>query len=62
MIDNPLDLKGDLARAIMNPVLNEWGLQSEPWTFVIDADGMIVSKYEGFVGEEEILETLSKLL
>tara|TARA_Y100000588_G_scaffold381566_2_gene467462 strand:+ start:11378 stop:12286 length:909 start_codon:yes stop_codon:yes gene_type:complete len=62
LIDNPLDLKGDLARAIMNPVLNEWGLQSEPWTFVIDADGMIVSKYEGFVGEEEILETLSKLL
>ena len=62
LIDNPLDLKGDLSRAIMNPVLNEWGLQSEPWTFVIDADGMIVSKYEGFVGEEEILETLSQFL
>jgi hypothetical protein len=62
VIDNPLELKGDLARAIMNPVLNEWGLQSEPWTFVIDSDGLIVSKYEGFVGEKEILESLSQLL
>ena len=62
VIDNPLELNGDLSRAIMNPVLNDWGLQSEPWTFVIDASGTIVSKYEGFVGEEEIFESLSPLL
>ena len=62
VIDNPLELNGDLSRAIMNPVLNDWGLQSEPWTFVIDASGTIVSKYEGFVGEEEIFESLAPLL
>ena len=33
----------------------EWGLPSEPWTFVVDGDGRISARYEGLVTAEEVL-------
>ncbi len=53
--DNPAEIRRigvSAARAAL--VVAEWGLPSEPWTFVIDADGAIAAKYEGFVGESEL--------
>ena len=32
----------------------EWNLVSEPYTFVVDTDGVIVGKFEGFVGKDEL--------
>ena len=29
--------------------MREWGLQSEPWTFVVGADGRVKAKFEGSV-------------
>jgi hypothetical protein len=45
-----------------NRWMREWGLETEPWTFVIGADGRIVERYEGAVSVAELEEALDKLL
>ena len=37
-----------------NPWVEQWGLPSEPWVFVVGADGKIKSKFEGAVGLDEL--------
>ncbi len=37
-----------------NPWVQQWGLPSEPWVFVVGADGKIRSKFEGAVGLDEL--------
>jgi hypothetical protein len=32
----------------------EWGLQTEPWVYVVDADGIVTARFEGAVGEDEL--------
>jgi len=36
------------------PEAKEWGLPTEPWTFVLDADGLVSSKFEQFTTAETI--------
>ena len=52
--DNPHEIEGDLSRAIISPTVEEWGLPSEPWTFIIDGDGIIREKFEAFATREEL--------
>ena len=60
--DNPAEIREQgIASARTAPVLAEWGLPSEPWTFVIDADGMIRAKFEGFVSADELGDALDAL-
>ena len=60
--DNPTEIREQgIASARVVPALVEWGLPSEPWTFVIDSDGVIRAKYEGFVSAEELRESLDAL-
>jgi YtkA-like len=42
--------------------VEEWGLQSEPWVFVVDADGKLAAKYEGVLSADELRATLSELV
>ncbi|MBI2912638.1 MAG: hypothetical protein HYY03_01815 [Chloroflexi bacterium] len=44
------------------PATEEWGLQTEPWVFVIDRQGMIAAKFEGITGLDEVEATLAKVL
>lgn len=37
-----------------NPWVQQWALPSEPWVFVVGADGKIRSKFEGAVGLDEL--------
>ena len=50
--------RDDVADAVQ-----EWGLPTEPWTFVVDADGIVRAKFEAFTSamsiEEALLETLN---
>ena len=50
--------KDDIADAV-----REWGLPTEPWTFVVDAEGIVRAKFEAFtpapVIEEALLEALN---
>ena len=58
--DNPADIQGDLNSARYAPVADDWGFTSiegylnESWVFILDSDGRVVSKYEGFASAEEL--------
>ncbi|HEX2049815.1 MAG TPA: hypothetical protein VHJ34_04180 [Actinomycetota bacterium] len=43
------------------PSVGEWGLRTEPWVFVVGADGRVVSKYEGSVTPAELRADLERL-
>lgn len=60
--DNPDEIQGDLKKAVLSPVLREWGLPSEPYTFILDEAGLVAAKYEGFVTKGEMKEGLNELL
>jgi hypothetical protein len=62
IFDNPDQIQGDLSRAITAPAVAEWGLQTEPWTFIVDRDGRVAAKFEAFATASEIEEGLSPVL
>ena len=61
--DNPPEIReSGISVARLSPILAEWGLPTEPWTFVVDADGIVRAKYEGFVSSEELEEAIGSTL
>lgn len=42
----------DQLRAV--PAVTEWGLPSEPWVFVTDADGVVTRSFEGAANDAEL--------
>ena len=52
--DNPHEIHGDLTNATVSPTVLEWRLPSEPWTFIVDAEGVIRAKFEAFATKEEL--------
>ncbi len=40
----------------------EWGLESEPWVFVLDGQGRVVARFSGPLSPEELLTALQPLL
>ena len=44
------------------PTVQEWNLQSEPWVFVVDAQGMIRAKFEGLTTRRELEAALRHML
>ena len=42
--------------------VTEWGLPSEPWTFVIGIDGTIVARFGGPISPRELTEALVGLI
>lgn len=43
------------------PAMEEWKLQTEPWTFLVDAQGIIRAKYEGGITLAEMEPALKQL-
>ena len=62
VFDNPHLIHGDLERAVPVPAAEEWGLLTEPWTFVVDSNGDVAAKFEAFTTAQEIEEALHPLL
>ncbi len=61
--DNPPDIRdGGIERARVSPTMFEWNLTTEPWTFVMDGQGVVRAKYEGFVGAAELEEAINEVL
>ena len=56
--DNPHEIDGDLSRGRLSPILAEWGLVTEPWTFILDREGVVSARFEGFVTAEELTEAM----
>ena len=59
--DNPHLIKGDLKNAQISTVLNDWNINSEPYTFLINQK-KLVSKFQGYVSYEEILPDIKKII
>ena len=57
-----LDAARDEGRLVPSPVMDEWRLPTEPWTFVVGADGRVVKRFEGLVTGDEVAAALEPLL
>lgn len=60
--ENPHEIEGGRPSGDIVPAVAEWGLPSEPWTFVVGEDGLVQAKFESFTTLEEIEEALEKAL
>lgn len=47
---------------IETPILDEWGLHTGEWTFVVDAQGQVYARFEAFAPLEEVEAALLELL
>ena len=45
-----------------NQWMQEWGLLTEPWTFVVDSNGKISSRFEGLVSVHELEEAAREVV
>ena len=66
--DNPAEIQGDLDRAEIFGVVDDWGLTSiedylnESRTFIVDANGDIRDRFEGFATVDELETALMKAI
>lgn len=54
LYENPRELQGDFSLARRTPILDEWGIHTDEWTFVVDATGTVTARFEGFATREEV--------
>ena len=59
---DPHLIQGGRPTGGLAPAVEEWGLPTEPWTFVIDDQGMVQAKFEQFTPASEIEAALEVLL
>ncbi len=59
---DPHLIQGNRLSARQAPAVAEWGLPSEPWTFLVDRQGRISAKFEQFTPETELEAALQKVL
>lgn len=52
--------EGNLSVGIVNKAVESFGLEDEPWTFLINSNGFIVERYQGFTNYEEIKKDVLK--
>ena len=62
LYENPQEIQGELSQARISSVVEEWGLPSIEWTFLLDRDGRVAGKFEAFATMEELAEALEGLL
>ena len=67
LYDNPSEIQGDLSRAQLVSAADEWGFTSIPgwtnesWVFVLDAEGIIRQRFEGFATLAELEAALMEV-
>ena len=64
--DNPdfdyvhIEIFGDFETLKPHQTVVEWQLQSEPWTYVLDADGIVTARFGGPVSPSELKSQLNQ--
>ena len=61
LYENPEKVQGDLSTAVISKAVNEWRLPSNEWTFIIDGNGTITARFQGFATFNELELELIKL-
>lgn len=54
--------KPDPSKRTIAPTVTEWRLQSEPWIFLIDGNGIIRARFEGPTATDELTAAVNQLL
>ncbi|MDA0270621.1 MAG: hypothetical protein O2798_06180 [Chloroflexi bacterium] len=54
LYENPHEIQGDLTRARRSPLLDEWGVTGDQWTFVVDANGRVAARFESYAARDEL--------
>ena len=62
LYENPHEIQGDLNKGRFSPVLDEWGLFSQEWTFIVGADGIVTHRFENFAPKPELINALDQTL
>lgn len=66
--DFPDEIQGDLSRASLAPAVEEWGFSSVPhwfnesWVYILDEEGLVDHRFEGFVTLTELEAALRETL
>ena len=67
LYNNPEEIQGDLSRAELVPAADEWGFTqipgwtNESWVFVLDGDGVVRQRFEGFATLTELEAALAEV-
>ena len=67
LYDNPDEIQGDLSRAELVAAADEWGFTripgwtNESWVFVLDGDGIVRQRFEGFATLGELEAALAEV-
>ena len=59
---NPHEIEGGRPAGGVVKAVSEWRLPTEPWTFIVDQDGLVRAKFEAFTTLEELEEGLRDVL
>jgi hypothetical protein len=59
---NPHEIQGDLSKARLTPILEEWGLSSQEWTFIVGTDGIVTHRFENFAPKPELIDALDQIV
>ena len=62
VFENPHLIEGNRPTGNLVPAVDEWGLPTEPWTFVIDSQGLVQAKFEQFTTADQIEAKLLEIL
>ena len=62
VFEDPHLIEGNRFNARHVPAVDEWGLPTEPWTFIMDADGLVRAKFEQFTPGEILEAALKEVL
>ena len=60
VFEDPHLIEGGRPSGGLVPSVEEWGLPTEPWTFVVDKEGRVRAKFEQFTTGEELEAALQK--
>ncbi len=66
--DRPEELQGDLSRAKLADAVGEWGLTALPgwfnesWVFILNGQGIVEQRFEGYVTLTELAAALEEVL
>lgn len=57
-----LDATTSQGKLVYNSFFREWNLETEPWTFVMDATGRVAARFEGVLLPDELRDVLTNVL
>lgn len=62
--DNPRVMleEGELGLGVLSPVVGDWDLPTEPWTFLIDGEGNVFARFEAFATRGELAGAMEAML